>query len=230
MEEIAIIRSFSELHEALGRYRKDNMWMFRGHADSSWLLVPKAGRPPYSEKDDDKYFAQWRRRSIELLNGYHPKNDWEWLALAQHHGLPTRLMDWSYNPLVAVYFALRSSQLNKPRVYVTRFEYKAVTDKKKPFQIKSVLAVRPNVVSPRIARQGGVFTIHPEPTLEMEKIEGERFELEYFSIDEEYASDLRFELNHIGINELNLFSDLDALSKHMCWSLENRGYWTGDQG
>ncbi|MGB8712241.1 MAG: hypothetical protein WCD50_03855, partial [Onishia taeanensis] len=54
----------------------------------------------------------------------------------------------------------------------------------------------------------------------------EKDKLEIHTISSGYKSQLLFELNHYGVNRLTLMGDLDGLSSHMCWTLENRRYWS----
>lgn len=79
------------------------LW-FRGHARNTYSLTPSAFRPPgYGQHEGAMLKRFMQDAQSFLLEG--PAHEWEWLFLAQHHGVPTRLLDWSENALIALYFA-----------------------------------------------------------------------------------------------------------------------------
>lgn len=156
--------------------------VFRGAADSEYDLKPSIGRTTEKhakngiETLERLIMDEFKRLAAAELDKK-PETDWEWLFLAQHYGLPTRLLDWSTNPLVALYFAVAKHDDKDGLIYYTqasiqnRYELfdpqtADFINKTEMSPIKSVgnsLFVRPKYTDRRYLNQQSVFACSPNP-------------------------------------------------------------------
>jgi hypothetical protein len=118
--EVRQIASAVDLLKAIQSAPFDNSrWAFRGQRRASWRLQPTMERlanechiTPYVER---LVLREFKRRAHHHLH-YPPEEPetLEWLALAQHHGAPTRLLDWTLSAYVAAFFAAESATPDEP--------------------------------------------------------------------------------------------------------------------
>lgn len=219
----SVIKTLNEFHEMVVSYR-DSQVIYRGIQDKSYKLLTKIGRSIINNQVDLKnpdynnvVSYQTERAALEDFKRYSnpyikdkPINDWEWLTLAQHHGLPTRLMDWTTNPLVAIYFACLDNIGTKDvKIYVIKDYYNLrINDDELPFDITSVKCIIPNHITSRITSQSGIFTAHPMPDIEY----NEDY-IDVWIIRKECILDLKAMISTYGVNHMTIFPGLDSIAK-----------------
>jgi hypothetical protein len=221
MKEIRI-RTFAEFHEVIETYDARTV-IYRGMKSVQFPLIPKIGRivPPESigsrEANEKEILRLFKERALRFLD-FMPTTDWDWLALGQQHGLPTRLLDWTNNPLVACYFAVEEYCEEDSVIYAYQNKsYIDVEEYTDPFRYRDVGKFIPRHISPRITNQGGLFTIHPKP---YETFESE--EMEKIIIPNSIRSMLKQTLNRYGVDRFALFPNLDGLAAHIEWLQSKR--------
>jgi len=221
VHELGSWRELAAIVDAQAAARlKGREWIFRGVGSKKHDLVPSIGRPDarkdpkggkaaYSPREESEMLDEFKRRVRPYLV-HIPDNDFEWLAVGQHHGLATRLLDWSLSPLIATYFAVETkpNSGDKPVLYGIENLPLAATDD--PFAIDVTSVYRPPHISPRIPAQMAVFTASPRPTEPFTSHRVHRWVIhDWFKI--------KVCLDAAGINRASLSPGIDGTAEYVRW-------------
>ncbi len=225
LENINLIDAFTKMGE--------KVLLFRGQKESNWDLLPGLARPNCFRPDIERYeqniLAEFKRRAIPYLpKTFNIGSNWEWLALAQHYKLPTRLLDWTENPLIALFFAFEFPKDNEAdrSVWVFGAAENEFADsnniKVDPFSLEKTQVYVPNQMTQRITAQSGWFTVHKymqsrNKFLAFNKnatYKSRVFKMIFSNVLREH---ILLRLDRLGINSFSVYTDLEGLSTYLTW-------------
>jgi hypothetical protein len=227
--------------------RRRDAGVYRGASDASGSLLTSldrlgGGTQPHSKADLEAHILRNFIRYSRPFLGREPANDWEHLVSAQHHGVPTRLLDWTYSPLVAAFFATRAggecdrviwrldwqpvhqkfgmpARSLMPSELGEMFEKGANFSPWDLFDAKDKHAfaalIEPPSLDTRLVTQSAVFTLSSDKTVSFDHFlarYGQESALTRFVIGADDVGRFRDQLDLVGMDERRLFPDLDGVA------------------
>ena len=243
--EERIIKDWSDYIEIVSQ-KPYKRFIYRGQADKKWPIETTIRRQLKNLKVRKDFYNSREQSNIDIFKSrahlylnHLPsktesyKNTLEWLALMQHFGAPTRLLDWTYSPFVAAFFALETIPSDG---CVYEIDYRALRKANignfgknyekhvfsKDFEYYFIFPYEPKLQNERLVAQQGLFIVPNDIDIDVEEII-EEYSKEKSKILTKYIFSMTFsetketikKLKQMNIDNLRLFPGIEGLSRSL---------------